>query len=756
MSAYLFPDQTIPESKKTKEWHIEHGTGYVLGTTSDDYTNQKLEMLKYYRAYNAEMSEKQIDNTKSITCPHGIDLGVEYVVYPLIQSKIEQIVGEYMSRPLRRKAYVLDKASKNKKFEKKLAMLSEEMMREIKSDLQKEMGFDPETENGDVQLPPDVEKFFESDFKMMAEQVTDNLMSFLLDVRKEKVKLRELFLDYAIVDRAHAFIDKKDSHTTIRKVHPLDADYDVDPKKIVQDDHDYFFEHYWMSENEIYNSFSLSYDEKKNVKTMFATYFQNGSLDTGDLQVQKTAEGWVQTTNNTNRIKILSVVWKSRKRVSVKTSKNKAGKEFTKKVDETYKPRKKDVLKHIDGEMPRHVIMCGPDVCLSWGLMEKRYTFLDAQWKCTLPVVSIIRDNTTGTATIKSFAAKLYQLQEMASEILFEIRLAMKSMGDSRVLIYDTAQTPKSFTKAGFQSGVNRVMTHIKKDKIMYINSAEKGTSKKTFNQFTSLDLSQKGVIQDMFASLAIIEDLAGKFIGLTKEREGQIQQYQTSNATNKSIRGSAARTEVVNTPFDDFVQALFEKMIMHAKNNYEEGEIIQYVIGEFKTKFLKIYKEFFESDFGIYFSDARKDQEAQERIDSAAEMALSNANTPELILGLIDVFDKDTAVEKKAIFQRMVDEMNKRAEQAEAQAAEVQKAQSQAEVEKEAILAKRATDSNTKDIEVAKIYVSGKSFSDNTKATSQERIAAAKIELEAAKQDSKNEVDREKNEASNKEKEKV
>src|SRR5690606_28247138 len=111
-------------------------------------------------------------------------------------------------------------------------------------------------------------------------------------------------------------------------------------------------------------------------------------------------------------------------------------------------------------------------------------------------------------------------------------------------------------------NSINRVMHHIKKDKMMFINSAERG-AKNTFNQFTSLDISQQKGIAQLFEGLSIIEDLADKFTGIYPEREGKVGQYQSATGTERAIRGSTARTEVYFNPFDDFVQEVIGRMLM-------------------------------------------------------------------------------------------------------------------------------------------------------------------------------------------------
>lgn len=741
MSLLPLPDQTIPETQKTKEWHMGHIRDYVGASSNDDTIGtQKSEIRKYYRAYLAQLNEKERELTEAITCPGGIDLGQEYIVYPLIQSKIEQIVGEFMLRPIRRKAYAIDKKSKDKKLQKKVMMVTEEIMRELSSDVNEKVGFETETQNKNVSLPKDLEEFFEKDYKMISEEVADGLLRLFLDVNKEKTKFRGLFTDYAICDRAHAVLDKKKGHTTLRKVHPLDAEYDLDPLEVVQGDHQYFIENYYLAENEIYNSFpGLSKKDREKVKVMFLQLSGNygeDSLQDNDLSFSDKYKGWSMDSNKTYRLRVVVGKWKSRKRNSFKMSKTSDGeKVIPKKLKEDYKPREKDVIKHIDKEVPRFCVMIGPDVCLDWGEMPERYTRIDAPWTCSLPIVSIVRDNTVGTSAIKSIAAKLYQLQQMASEILFELRLAMKSAGDSRALVYDAAQMPKEFASTG---GINRVLNHLKKDKLLIINTKQKGNDKTNFNQFTSLDLSQKGGINDLMQGLAYIEDLASKFVGISPEREGQVGQYQTATGTDKAIRGSAARTEIIYTPFDEFIQVILERAVMKMQHDYEEGQVIQYVFGEMKTKFMKIFKEFFSADLGVYLSDGRKDKDMADRIDQATELAIQGTNTPEMMMGLIEVFEGESASEKKAVFARIIKSLDEIRAQNQKAAEEAQKAEMEADAQKEAEASQLKREGFQKDKDVAYIYKDGKAQESLQKTASAEKIKAA--ELSVAQQQKNNE----------------
>ena len=138
----------------------------------------------------------------------------------------------------------------------------------------------------------------------------------------------------------------------------------------------------------------------------------------------------------------------------------------------------------------------------------------------------------------------------------------------------------------------------------------------------------------------------------------------------------------------------------------------------------------FFASDFGIYLSDSRKDKEAAERIDRAAEMSLSNAQAPEIIMGLIDVFNQENAVDKRKVFQDMLDSIKELSDQRQAREKEMQDANIKAEQARQAEEDKLKREGYEKDIKVAEIYVEGKGMDRSLDNKSKELIKKAELDV--------------------------
>lgn len=730
MSSYILADQKIPESQKDIDWHKSHIRNFVLFDSSRTPSQRKEMQLKCWEAYSCQQSEQHTKNTTPITNPYGFSLGMEWIDYPLVESKLEQMVGEFMTRGIKRKTYVINKKAQTAKLNEMFDMISEEILRGVNEEIGLEIGFTPETASPDKELPPNIEEFFEQGYKTISEQVSDNILNQVLIAKKNSDKVKDLLLDFLIYDECIAYVDEKDGSPNIRRLNIFETEMDFNPDSEIQDNPQYLIFNKVLSYNEIINTYDLTDDEVLTLKS-YMNINQTSSISHEDgLGGMDTKYGnWINGDKNNLRIRCVEMIWISQKKVSVKVSINKkTGKEIYKNIPEGYKKRKDDDVQSIWVQQKRHCLMCGPDLVLEWGVDNERASRIDNPKNDSIFVAAIRRNNNLSAMQMRSAAYKLLQLQEFASECLFELRLAMRR-NNGRVLVYDAAQTPKQFLKSGgYQNAINRVMHHAKKDQFLIINSADK-QSRYNFNQFTSLDLSTKGLMQDIFSMLALIEELAGKFLGLSPQREGQIDQYESATGTERAVSQSTARTEVYIKPFESFLKYLLDKVLMKGKHVYEEGETAQYIFGDLKTKFFKIYPEYFQEDIGVYIADNYAEQKKKSVVDSAAQQALSNAATPDLILSLIETLNADTAGESEAIFKRAVKAMNKLKEQESQAQAEAQKSAQEAaeKINQDNISLKREEFKNK--IDIAVIQNDGQALRDMNKNASQEKIKVADLE---------------------------
>ena len=737
---FELPNQRLPESKWNLKLYIEHANRMIQFVGTDNYKYRNELIAKYYRRYNCELSPKEIQLNESLTKQYGYDLGVEYMIYPLCEMVVDQMVGEYITTPMRKKLYSINKDAINAKLDEKVKYINEEIFREENKKLEDELGFVPETEEPDVELPDDIDKFFANDYKTNAEEVGDDIVEQFLEVRKEKRKVKTLLQDYLIGEQVIGWIDEKDGHPTIMRAKYDECYIDLNPDEEIQSDINIFAAFPFMTQNEIINKYDLNDEKLKNLDELFKK-MASGKLNDEPFSFARrdgvdaftncktgiSYRDWYDN-NAKNRIRVLHMKWRSRKIIRAKVFTNEyTGEETFKILKKDDKPRKRDNIRTLTIETIRFIEMIGPNMVLDYGECEERLTFIDNKKKVLLPVVALVGRNSLYSGSVRSVVARVEQLQKVASDLLFELRLAMRS-NDGRVMVYDTAQIPKQFLDAyGPKNALRRVMHHLKKDRMVFINSKDKNF-RASFNQFTALDLSNRGQVQDLINALLLIEDLARKFVGLNKERQGEVGQYQTASGTDRAMLQSNARTEIYFNPFDEFLQNLLNTMLLKSKRIYKKGQVFQYVFGDLKAKFLTIYGDYFNSDLGIYFGDRFKDKKNKEIIDQAAVQALGNANDKELILDLINVLQGESASESKAILEKGLDAFKKFQEANAKAAQEAEKAKMEHEMAIQDREDKRAEAKNQNNIDVANIYADNKVTVEGDRNSSNELVKLAEI----------------------------
>ena len=725
MSFYNFPNQRIPESEKTENWHINHISQYLNYSGTDEFRDRKQEILEAYYSYSAELSPKKKEIIKStITEVYGENLGPKYMVYPLCESKIEQILGEYRQRPIKRKLAVNNESAIIKKFEKKIDYLFEKEMRRLNSEIKEESGLELETENPDLEIPENIEEFFAKDYRTISEEIAEDVLNQILVVRKEKEKIYEAFRHFSICDRVWVYFKEKDGHPSIHVPHVLDIFYDTNPNENIQSDPYYFVYDTYDTINEIFNKFP-EIDEEKRLKIESYSGYAN-STNTG-----KSAWVWANKKDS-NRIRVVSMIWKSFKQIKLKVFTNKNNEESYRIIKDEKEIKKNDKLKNIWVDDIRHITMIGPDVVLSYGSLNNQMFSISNPDKKYMPVLGLIGDNNIGTGKIRSIVTKLDNLQDFASEILYEVRVAMRQI-DGNVLGYDLSNIPKEFQKYG-ENALNKVNFYLKRDRVQFYNSRDK----KSNTYASSMNVSQKGRISELMNLLALIEQLADNITGI--KHNPQENPYQKAAVVEMGAATSSNRMEEYFGLFDTFVETLTERLVSFSQKIYKENQLFNYFGGDMQQNFLQIFPDFFLDDIGIYVEDNRKEYQRKKRIDEVASQTFMNANSPQLIRDLIKIWNADSSTEAESILDKGLKALEELRNQAQQQLADVEKQKIEAAAKEKEEDRKIQREKMETEKEVAAIYANNKSDTENNRIQGENLRKLADIEKELMLNNNKNE----------------
>ena len=676
MSSYNFPNQRIPESQKTEEWHRRHIISYVGYSATDEYHQKRREIRELlFAAHGVLTIEQKRVCEAMITQRFGENFGPEYMIYPLIETHIDAIVGKYRLRPLVKKALVNNKSAIIKKLEEKVNMVFESLMRDVNEGISPKIGIDIQTENPQMEIPEDIDEFFEKDYRTISEEIAEDVLYQILEVFKEKEQIYALLRFYLVTGRCYGTIIEKNGHPSIFVPHILDIWYDQDYTQSLQDNLNMFVFDKYMTLNEIFNTWDLS-EKQKNTLTGYMTADKSG--EHVNNQSQGSRNYWFSTADDGNRVRVVSMNWKSRRKARFLNFVNrKTGATESKVLPDDYKERNRDAgnIEEIETEDERVITMIGPDITLAWGRVEDQMKKKSSPKIRYLSSLGVIDEQEMGTGEIRSIAKKLMPLQNFASEIMYELRLALRRI-DGQAMVYDLANIPKAWGALGPDEVLKKVNFYLKRDGIQIINS--KGRKNNPYA--SSVNVSQKGRIQEVIGLLAVVEDLAKKISGNTDEEMGQAAQYAKATVSEINMHGGYARTEEALGSFITFQTKLLERLILKAKLIYRKGDTFTFYGGDNQLKFLQITEPFFDDDIGLHIGDNRKEEIKIQKMEAMAEQAFINPNTPELMLELLKMYNADSSTEKESVFKKGVRALQEMADANSEKDREIQRQQIEAQ----------------------------------------------------------------------------
>lgn len=703
MSYYSFPDQTIPETEKDKEWHKQHVLGYVDFSLSSIYSQRRKEIKDIYDKYLQILSDKdKIAKCQTVTGRLGQEFGPQYYVYPLMKIKIEQIIGDYRLRPTKRRCTVNNPRAVSEKLDTKVAYIAEDLVRQVHEEINAEENIQLESENQDLELPNNIEEFFQKDYRTLEEENGEDVLYQLLEVNKEKEQIYKAIHHYLIAQEVPMFIDHKNGHPSLYVPHPLECYYSNDTQKDIQDDVDYFVHDRFMSINDVYNQYNLTKEEKEELKS-YINASKEGKSGFTEYMYREEADD--------SHVRVINMVWKSRRQIRTKRFKNKStGRTESRILETDYKVRKSDDIRTINVEDSRTITMIG-DLVLDFGRLKNQIQRIENPKKRHLPVVVLIGGNTFLNAPLDSLAKRLEYLQDFASEILYEIRVALRK-NDGYALGIDTSLLPPQWAKMGPDKALEKALFYLKRDGVVVFNSK----NKKGGSYASSFNISQRGRIQDLFSMFQMIDRLADDVSGVNDAMQGKSSPYDTATGIENKMIQASSRIEIHYGLFDSFVDTVLERLIGLSKYIYEDSDVFHYIGGDDQAKFLKLSEKYPLVDLGIHIGDNREEARKKKNIDAMATEAFSNAQTPEMLLELIKIYNTMNSSEAEAVLRKGINSMAELRRQEMEEQNKLQQQSLENERKSKEDDNQLTREGHQKDISVAKIYADNKANDTATK----------------------------------------
>lgn len=670
----VLPVQKLPLSKKGKSWR-ENSVNAIIGKEGTGrigrYT-RKEHMYIDYELYNGNFDKKDL---KYITDPY--DVGDSFPASPqefnIIRPKIDLLVGEESKRP---ENFLVVQTNDDA-----VGMVQEQKKSMLMAYMSEMMGLgDEETP---AMQPPQIEEYMRKNYKTIAETQASQAIGYL----REKLNLRNEFLrgwkDGLIAGEEIYYVGISNGEPVLNRQNPLDCDYDPNPNLECIEDGDWFVKHTLMSPSEIYDIYYDKLKESDLDKLLTMSKGSGGSGMQGDdnyrpiIYKENITEHFKSAKTYTDdKLDIWHVVWRSYQKIGFISYTDENGEEIEVIVDENYKP---DEGEKVDWQWVGQIwegYRVGND--LYFGIEPVDYVDapMDAPERMKLPYIGVIYSNTNSRN--KSLVSVMKPLQYMYIVVWYRLE-HMLARDKGRILTMDVTQIPKSMGIDLPQwmhyltaLGVNLINPY---DEGWNIPGREGGKSSQ-YNQISAQDLSMINVIDGYIGILAKLEDMIGELSGVSKQRQGSIEQRELVGNVERAVIQSSHITEPLFWKHNLAKKNAIKMLLNTAKHAWKnsDNKKLHFIFDDMSRVFMDITEDFLYSDMDIFLSDSTKEDQNLQALKSLLQPAMQAG------AGLFDVAEvltSDNISEIKGKLKQME-------EQRIAQAQQMQQAEQQTEMQKQ------------------------------------------------------------------------
>jgi|1_EtaG_2_1085319.scaffolds.fasta_scaffold00175_14 hypothetical protein len=642
------PPQKIALGMKGDKWRemcVDAIDGLATSVAWDGRSSKQRKQINY-NLLNSKLDE---GDYKHVLDPYGI--GDKYGKSParlhdinIIRQKVELLKGEEITRPFDFMIMCVSGGgvSEREEFEKDLAIKT------ARYQMQKEAGLNPEEpEEGMPKSLKDIQSYMENEYVNIREEYAGNVMRNGLEEQRLEFKFSEGFEHALAVAEEVYYSGIVANEPVVRVVNPLYFEWEKGPEVRNVQDAGWAREERYMTTSEIIDEYSEFLTEKQvtdldnglnsygmNRNTMLPGY----GYQMEDMMSYEQMDNY-SDRSQTSYLRVLTVVWKSLKRIGFLRYFDEEGEEQETIVEEGHKltPEEEEAGATIEWQYISEVwkgTKIGDDIFLDINPTENQMRTMDNPSECKLPYVGMTYNNTNSVQT--SLVDLLKPHQYLYNVVWYRIENEIAKAKGKKVQI-DLAQMPKSHGMT-----TEKWMYYFDNMGIIYINSFEEGKAgtraqgmHANQNLVREIDLSLSNVVQQYMMILNKIEELIDGISGVSRQREGAIHQNETAGGVERAVNQSSTITEYYFHRHDEIKREVLRQYIETSKYAYAGGKKIHRITSDMQRISMEIDGEIYvDSDYNLFPTNATRDKIMKAKLEGLAPIAMQQdkANLSDLV----------------------------------------------------------------------------------------------------------------------------
>ena len=687
-SRLSFPAQKLPITKKNKEWVekcIDASINLTLYNPDVRLRNTKKNIRANYNLVNGIIDMRDVEETIN---PLGFDMKnypAGFNHYPIINNKLNVLVGEEASMLFQWRLKVIndDAVSDKEKFIKQTII--DELMAVALADVPED-----KKEEAAKQKSAELQKWAKYEAQDIRERIGTQILKHLWQEQKLKLKFNQGFKDWLIAAEEIYAINVFGNKPVVRKCEPLtiwtigmgNSPYIEDAEVIVEDTYmpagqiiDEFYDELTDAQIERLDkgmllNMPLAGNGVVNYPEIDVTegFFLGGSGDESLFNnVAMAATGSGSLYDSDGNIRVSRTTWKSRRMIQVVESFDENGFKVREIFDEFVKFPKElgvNVKKlWVNEWWQGHKI--GKDIYAKYGPVPYQARSRDNLSISRCPYVGTIYN--TSLSKARSLVDIMKPYNYAYDTIAYRLDKAMGRYKGPMIEM-DFAKMPEGWTP-------DKWMYIAEEGGYMYVDSFKEGAKGQAkgmlaghFNTTGKILNPEMGsYIRDLRDHMMFIQTELDTISGVTRQREGSIDNRETVGGVERSVTQSSHSTRELFFIHEQTKLRVLEALLDVAKGVYTDDNIILQYISDVDLA-QEIYRIdgrlFREADYGLTTTDSAQYTDMKNTLIQLAHAAIQSG-----ILNFskfIDIYTSDDIASTRRKLEQYEEENIQRQQESE------------------------------------------------------------------------------------------
>ena len=662
---HKIPQQRISRAKKTKKWAEECVEAYI-DMSKFGMSERRSTLKSLYEYYNGNIND---EDYKYVLKPYGktrSNFPSKMRNYPIIKPVIDLLLGEKSKRPLNYSVIVTNADAVTRKEEAKKQALFTQVQKMFLNELSKntELVEAPE----EVPLPEEIMEQFERTYVDNRAIKGQAALNYIMQREEIYDKFQKGFFHYLVTGEVYSHKGVRNAEPFYEILNPLDIDYDKDPDIEFVEDGDWAIVRKFVHASSAVDMFSpfltpaqvLQLEDPKQQST--ESY----------LLYRAEATGAEDNIFRNRLVEVVTVYWKSRKRIGFLTYKDRnTGVIEEMQVEDGFRipPDLKEQGAKIKYEWINEVwegTRIDGDFYIKMNPVSNQRTSLDNPSLCKLPVNGRkYSDINADNISIVSLGVP-FQLNYNIFKYRMELAIARSK---DIIAQFDINMIPKKWD-------MDKFMYFVEGTGIAWVDYNKEGIQLSPQHQ-SVLDMSIKTIDQYLNLLESIMQEWE-KISGVNRQRQGAVGPYEGKATSQQAIVQSSHITEDIFRKFSRFEQRELQGLIDYSKEAWLSGKKGMYVMPDMTTEMIDIDSmQHMETEYGIFVSDAGRDQDKLEQAKALSQSMIQNGVPASAVLDLFDTENYAGIKDKIERAEKAQKELEQQQQQAQ-QAAQVEQQKTQ------------------------------------------------------------------------------